>query len=533
MPVRSLPAVPSFEGHDLTLTGLVDGGLLAVYIRKTDGREEVVSQAINADGWPKMAPVALASYDVGSMGGMVAARLSDGRVAVAWHSDETDLGQFVLRYQIVNPDGTPASSVFTLGTLSLGASNPAIAALANGTFAISYEQGSRLKTAFADAGGTIGQEVELSAGITGNADAASLQNGGYVTVAAANSATGGADVTAYIRKPNGEVTSTILAHITGIDSPTVTALANGNFLVVWNEADTGGNSLKGQICDASGALVGGRLLLAKAYGSDYIGNPDVEALADGGFALAFSKYDSSSYTSVFLATYSATGAAVEGPHMVTQVGKAAGPVEPSISLLSDGRYTVSSSKGVYDIYDPRPAAVNWTGTESSEQYGGTRFADKLNGGGGIDRLYGFEGSDKLGGGAGNDILFGGSGKDRLTGGAGKDAFVFNTFDARTASRNIDKITDYKVRDDSIWIDNVAFNVPGGPRHDVPGTRPVKLKKKFFTVGTGAKDKNDYLIYNKETGHLLYDADGTGIGFAKPIAKLSPGLKMTHKDFFIL
>jgi Ca2+-binding RTX toxin-like protein len=316
-----------------------------------------------------------------------------------------------------------------------------------------------------------------------------------------------------------------VAHTSGIDFPAVTCLANGNFLVVWSEAVADGYALKGTIFDASGATVSENLLLAK--NSDYIGNPDVVTLADGGFALAFSKYDSSNFISVFLATYSSTGTIVDGPVEEAQIGRTAGVVEPSLSLLKDGRYTLSYA-GAGLVYDPRPTAVTWYGTDADEQYGGTAFGDRLSAGGGNDKFYGFGGNDSLDGGAGNDILVGGFGKDTLTGGAGKDAFLFTTFDARRASSNVDKITDYKVSDDSIWLESGNFKGGSGSE-----TAPGQIKKAYFTVGTKAKDRNDYYIYDKKTGYLWYDVDGSGINFAKVIAKLSPGLKMTYKEFFMV
>ena len=53
------------------------------------------------------------------------------------------------------------------------------------------------------------------------------------------------------------------------------------------------------------------------------------------------------------------------------------------------------------------------------------------------------------------------------------------------------------------------------------------------VGTKADDRDDYLIYNKKTGVLYYDADGSGSAKQVEIAKLSKNLKMNEKDFFVI
>lgn len=67
----------------------------------------------------------------------------------------------------------------------------------------------------------------------------------------------------------------------------------------------------------------------------------------------------------------------------------------------------------------------------------------------------------------------------------------------------------------------------------PASLPtIKLKKAFFVVGTKAKDKNDYVVYNDKNGRLYYDADGSGKGKPIEVATLSKNLKMTAADFLI-
>ncbi|RDI55130.1 glycoside hydrolase family 113 [Microvirga subterranea] len=142
-------------------------------------------------------------------------------------------------------------------------------------------------------------------------------------------------------------------------------------------------------------------------------------------------------------------------------------------------------------------------------------------------LVGTNRADKLVGGGGNDRLSGKLGKDVLTGGVGKDVFVFDT--KPNKKTNLDTITDYSVADDTIWLDNAVFKKLGKGSASKPGA----LKKGFFKVADKAKDGNDYLVYNKKTGILYYDADGSGAGKAVEIAKLSKNLKLTAADFFVV
>ena len=115
---------------------------------------------------------------------------------------------------------------------------------------------------------------------------------------------------------------------------------------------------------------------------------------------------------------------------------------------------------------------------------------------GNDVFWGGAGNDALSGGAGNDRLSGGLGKDLLNGGLGKDVFIFNTKLNKTS--NVDTIKSFSVRDDTMWLDNAIFKKLGSGSASKPG----KLNKDFFSIGTKAKDKNDYIVYDKAKGALL-------------------------------
>ena len=149
---------------------------------------------------------------------------------------------------------------------------------------------------------------------------------------------------------------------------------------------------------------------------------------------------------------------------------------------------------------------------------GNELANTIKGNAGKNVLKGLAGNDKLWGGLGNDTLYGGT---------GKDVFVFNTKPNKRT--NLDKIADFNVRDDTIWLDNKVFTKLG------KGTelRPGKLNKAFFSIGDKAKDGNDYLVYNAKKGILYYDVDGSGAKAMVEIATLKKGLKLTYADFMVI
>lgn len=138
-----------------------------------------------------------------------------------------------------------------------------------------------------------------------------------------------------------------------------------------------------------------------------------------------------------------------------------------------------------------------------------------------DRMSGGDGNDRMWGQGGNDKLYGGLGKDLLVGGSGKDIFVFDT---KLGSKNIDTIDDFSVRDDTIFLDRDIFTRAG---------KIGDLSSKGFYVGTKAHDASDRIVYDKASGKLWYDADGSGGGKAIQFALLDKGLNMNASDFDII
>ncbi|MEB3358507.1 MAG: glycoside hydrolase family 9 protein [Synechococcales bacterium] len=85
------------------------------------------------------------------------------------------------------------------------------------------------------------------------------------------------------------------------------------------------------------------------------------------------------------------------------------------------------------------------GSRGNDWVWGGRATDTLRGDGGRDVLAGEAGNDQLEGGSGADILVGGIGEDTLIGGEGADTFV-------VAADGIDKILDFEVGVDALWVD---------------------------------------------------------------------------------
>jgi Ca2+-binding RTX toxin-like protein len=152
------------------------------------------------------------------------------------------------------------------------------------------------------------------------------------------------------------------------------------------------------------------------------------------------------------------------------------------------------------------------GNQRQRRAAGNEGADGIDGRGGNDTIYGL---------GGFDFIIGGLGNDRITLGADLDAVYFNAkLNART---NVDRITDFKPGEDQIGLAKSIFKAVGSGS---------VLKKAAFWTGTKAHDASDRIIYDKKTGSLYYDPDGTGAAAQIKFAILSNKAALTYKDIWI-
>lgn len=154
------------------------------------------------------------------------------------------------------------------------------------------------------------------------------------------------------------------------------------------------------------------------------------------------------------------------------------------------------------------------------------FSEVTGGSDAYDVIIGGAGNDRLGGGLGNDTISGGYGNDVLAGGAGFDTFMFKAKlgTSKTAHfENFDAILDFDPRQDMIQLENAFFRKL---------SKAGWLKSKYFITGSKAKAKDDYIVYHKQKGTLLYDPDGSGKDPAIEVASFKNKPALTHKDFFV-
>ncbi len=166
-------------------------------------------------------------------------------------------------------------------------------------------------------------------------------------------------------------------------------------------------------------------------------------------------------------------------------------------------------------------------------------SDTFGGGGAGTTFKGNGGNDTIFGRGGEDVLLGGAGNDILVGGTQADAFIFNT---ALGSRNVDKIADFsRYQQDKIVLENsifVGLNFVPLDGFDVGfrltgATGDVgRMQQQVFQVGTAALDADDRVIYDRASGSLSFDPDGTGVAAATKFAQVKAGLLLTYNDFLV-
>lgn len=117
------------------------------------------------------------------------------------------------------------------------------------------------------------------------------------------------------------------------------------------------------------------------------------------------------------------------------------------------------------------------------------------------------------GNAGSNVIAGNHAANILSGLQGRDTFVFAT--APGGEDTVDTITDFRSGTDRIRLDATVFTALS------PG---ALMPQQLYSAhgATSAADADDRLVYDRASGSLYYDADGTGGVAATLIAVLGVG-----------
>jgi Bacterial Ig domain/Cadherin-like domain len=194
-----------------------------------------------------------------------------------------------------------------------------------------------------------------------NPSVTALTNGNFVVTWEDYSGQGGDAVPASIKAQiftasGGKVGGEFLVNTATTSTqrfPSVTALTNGAFVVTWEDSsgaggDASADSIKAQVFDASGAKVGGELLVNTATANSQA-NPSITALTNGNFVVTWEDNSlqggDASSTSIKAQMFNVSGNAVStvGGEVLVNTATQNGQIAPAITALAGGGFVVTWS----------------------------------------------------------------------------------------------------------------------------------------------------------------------------------------------
>uniref|UniRef100_UPI003726B343 Ig-like domain-containing protein n=1 Tax=Yoonia sp. R2-816 TaxID=3342638 RepID=UPI003726B343 len=399
--------------------------------------------------------------------------LANGHLVITWHSDDGQQGDTsgsAIKARILDATGDEIVSEFQVNEFTNGSQwFPSVTALANGGFAVTWESDDRLqgdtsgtaiKARIFDENGveTVSEFLvnEFTNGTQSDPSVTALANGDFVVTWQSYDGqqgdTSNSAIKARIFDADGVgiVSEFLVNEFTNNtqSDPSVTALDNGQFVVTWmssdgQQGDTSNTAIKARIFDANGV----------AQGYNLITEYDVSLIDTATLLANDSDIDGDALTITAVSATSTHGAALtlntDGTISYDPTDADAVQVAIGQTLTDTFTYTVDDGNGGESTATVSLEVIGTNeGGDGNDIIHGGDGDDTLYGRAGDDILYGGAGDDNLEGGDGNDILEGGNGNDRLDGGAGSDEFVFR------ASFGDDRISfDY-------GTDHIRIDIPG-------------------------------------------------------------------------
>jgi hypothetical protein len=274
--------------------------------------------------------------------------LASGRFVVAY--SVVDAGVSRVAYRVVEASGSAgAEHVLDMGAGG-GATMPAIATLADGSFAVGWRSGGtvHVQQAAAADGALVGApQVYTALASAWSPSLAALKGGGYVVSWGEINDGNVYAATSSARLPfvvNGDGAAASL--YTAAPLPHVTTLANGNFVVAW---DSYANEPLGfsisdiffQVYDSSGHALGSPVQANLESGAGRY-DAAVTALSDGGFVIAWQSqtgdYDGSG---IFGRRFGADGGAVDLVEFEINQMRAGDQTSPDVVALANGGFAAA------------------------------------------------------------------------------------------------------------------------------------------------------------------------------------------------
>ena len=382
------------EQSEATVTALAGGGYVIAWRDLSQGVGgnpgdsngwAIKGRMIGNDGQPLGGELVLNSHIDGSQVQPLLTSLPTGGFIATWYDTSTtggDASGNSIRGRVFDASGAPLGPDFLVNTETSGVQvTQSVAVLSNGGFVVTWQDTSGIGgdgsgygvkgQVFTAAGDKVGGEFLVNTATQDfqqTAEITALAGGRFAVtwldnsqgVGGATGDTSGFAVKAQVFEADGtRVQGEILVNTATTNTQNVAqivALANGGFVITWQDyslgvggatGDTTGAAIKAQVFGADGAKVGTELLVNSATASDQQ-SPQITALSDGGFVIVWSDGsvgvggaagDGSAFA-VKAQVYDASGVRSGGELLVNTAisGNQSGPV---VSALPGGGFVVS------------------------------------------------------------------------------------------------------------------------------------------------------------------------------------------------
>ncbi|PTS72428.1 hypothetical protein DBR17_19770 [Sphingomonas sp. HMWF008] len=398
------------------------------------------------------------------------AKLADGNVIVTWFDANGDASGGGIKGQLLDPTGAKIGGEFLVNTQTAGVQSSAnIAALANGTFVVTWQDSSGTPT--------------LSSIKAQLFDASANKIGGEFLV---NAATGFSQT-----------------------NPAVAAMSNGSFVIAWRDAGPSTGTpvqlLRAQVFSADGTPIGTEFIASDVADRLSMGSPTIADIGNGQFIIAAS-------SSVLNASnvQVSQGERAQIFNLLNQV--IGTPDTESLSGTAGG-----------DFID---------GQAGADTIHGFLGSDVISGGDGNDTIYGDEGDDFIDSGDDDDTVYGGDGDDTIDGDHGADTIFGGNGNDTIYAAEGDDIIDGGIGDNQIYGgegDDVITSPSGGTGMlDGEGgnDRITVTNASSMTIYGG--DGDDTIIFNGGTGGSIDAGSGADTIFAS-VASGSIGVRTGDGD----
>lgn len=405
--------------NNASITALSDGGWVVTWQSSHEGLMDVYQQRYTAAGARVGGEVLVNTHTTDDQWAPSTSALPDGGWVVAWTSRATDAGE--IRLQRFDSAGAKVGAEVEVNTYTTSyQTRAAVTTLADGGWLVTWESegqdgqwGGIYQQRYSSAGAEVGAETLVNtttANVQQIPSVTALADGGWVVTWESFDAVEGMDVwqrrydaTGAAVGGEARVNAVLADERFGT---TVTALDDGGWVVAWGShlQDGSGAGVYQQRFGANGAPVGTETLVntTTAGGQN---TPCVTALRDGGWVVSWESWnEGSTDAEIYLQRYDAAGAPVGGETLVN-VTTSGLQLATTVTALADGSWVVAweSAQGGagMDTYQ-RHFAPDIVGTAAAETLTGTAWDEVLHGLGGHDTLDGQGGRDTLIGGGGHD-----------------------------------------------------------------------------------------------------------------------------------